>query len=626
MEDKQVDQAKKRGEHDAPPSFLAGKPYLQVYLGSRPHPPTELPEGKLLLAESKQGAKILALTTEGSDKPTMLASRYDPEKEARRRLSLEPEWNGAEIILILGLGNPALALLALERLGPNQICVALDASFEAGELLTRANAGFEKFLNRPGCHLFCGEFMQTRLWTYIESLPLERFAGLRVIDHSPSRRLAPDFYKAAEERIHKTVQAKMSDLLTRFEFEKNWLSNIIINSRHLPAHRERSQAPGLIGSWRGALKGTPGLLAAAGPSLRHDLDFLREMSRRAFTLVCDTAYKVLVKADIPAHGVITLDSQKHTLFHFLGEPSLKETTVFADLVTHPLVLRNIDPGSVIFSSTARMTDMADGSSLREATPGTEHAERIAGPTGDIQSGGSVATSGFELLRFLGCDPIFLIGQDLAYTGREIHSTGTHHNERWLGTLSRVKSLEQINEAVMRKRLMDQVPALDGGLVPADYVLSLYRHWFEDAIPRCGVRVINLSSRGAKIAGCEYPESRDELLEEFPPIPGLGEIFKSAPGQNQYVHELNRRLYESLIELENRPKGAPPENDPLEERLFENFPYLTTLNRRTEVYVKRNRAKLSDTKAADLLDTNRRNNLRQLRRKLAPYFRTGNREG
>ena len=57
--------------------------------------------------------------------------------------------------------------------------------------------------------------------------------------------------------------------------------------------------------------------------------------------------------------------------------------------------------------------------------------------GDVQSGGSVATSGLDLLRGLGYDPIILIGQDRAYTGREIHSTGTHHNEKWLINLSRI---------------------------------------------------------------------------------------------------------------------------------------------------------------------------------------------
>ena len=36
------------------------------------------------------------------------------------------------------------------------------------------------------------------------------------------------------------------------------------------------------------------------------------------------------------------------------------------------------------------------------------------------------------------------------TGREIHSTGTHHNEKWLTLLSRKKSLEKLMKKLFGK--------------------------------------------------------------------------------------------------------------------------------------------------------------------------------
>lgn len=199
---------------------------------------------------------------------------------------------------------------------------------------------------------------------------------------------------------------------------------------------------------------------------------------------------------------MTLDAQRHTLLPFLGSPGLEATLLFADLVTNPLVLRSVRARAVIFSTTARITHASDGSLRREATAGTAFAESIHGPLGALQSGGSVATSGFDLLRNLGCDPILLIGQDLAYTNRTIHSMGAHHTRRWLSTSNRTTALETTIERIVRKRETMDVEGLDGAPVLSDYVLSLYRHWFEVSLPSVSNRVVNLSAAGARIAGAE----------------------------------------------------------------------------------------------------------------------------
>ena len=173
------------------------------------------------------------------------------------------------------------------------------------------------------------------------------------------------------------------------------------------------------------------------------------------------------------------------------------------------------PGGAIFSTTAKYYSDASGASRREPTPVMDWIERYVEPVGDIQSGGSVATSAFDLLLNLGCSPIILVGQDLAYTGREIHAGGTYHNAGWLTMTSRFLNLDTINQNVVRKRKIKRVEAYGGeGTVVADYVFDLYRGWFEDSALKVNLPVINATEGGARIRNT-VERSLQGLVDSLP---------------------------------------------------------------------------------------------------------------
>ncbi|HMX58432.1 MAG TPA: DUF115 domain-containing protein [Leptospiraceae bacterium] len=564
-------------------SILKRKPYLQIFYGAKSGGNFQvLPDGSVTQANGKA-----------------ITSRM-PALEAERLLPLDRQkWTGKEIILIQGLGNPILPGLLASSLRENQICIALDHRFDLASALVRGP--LLSFLERPGCHVFAGEEMLELFRTYLESIPAENFRGVRRALHGSSMREDAAFYSHVEENARSVLRSKMSDLLTRFEFEKTWLKHIVTNSRHLPP--DGSGGPASILSYKDCLKGTPGMLVGAGPSLRRSRELLHAAHGKSYILACDTAAKVLLRFGIEPDGVATLDAQKHTIFHFLGA-DLKKVTLFADLVCNPLVFRHAEIGDVVFSTTAKYITGHDGTINREATPGTEHAEAIFGPVGDVQSGGSVATTGFEILRYLGCDPILLIGLDMAYTGGEIHSTGTHHNEKWLTKISRTSTLEGINRAVFRKRHIVMSEAVNGGQVATDYVLGLYRTWFEDSIPKSGVRVIHLNPEGALISTAERLSDPLKYLQDLSvkKIPHLGSPLQS------YRHDLNSSIYRDLWERKDEP-----------EKFFELHPFARSLLRKAEVYVSRNRAKLGEERSEGVLAKARKDAIRLLLRAWRPYF-------
>jgi hypothetical protein len=108
-----------------------------------------------------------------------------------------------------------------------------------------------------------------------------------------------------------------------------------------------------------------------------------------------------------------------------------------------------------------------------------------------------------------------VGQDLAYTGKEIHTSGTYHNDEWLTLTSRTLNLDTINQRVVRKRKIRYVPAWGGkGTVLTDYVLELYRQWFEDSVTKVDRKVINATEGGAQIKGTDE-RTLSDLVSSLP---------------------------------------------------------------------------------------------------------------
>ncbi len=503
-----------------------------------------------------------------------------------------------------------------------------------------------QYLNTPGCHVFFGEETLISLEHYLEGLPAENFQGIRFLRHRASVDKAPAFYEYVETRMRGILQSRMSDLLTRFEFEPLWLRNTLLNSHFA---KPESHPSNLL-FWSNRWPGKPALLVSAGPSLTETLPWIKENQDRFFILACDTALKPLLRAGIRPHGAHILDAQKQTLLHFLNE-DLSDLILFADLVCHPSLPRHLKPAGWVFSSTARLIYRPDGSTEELKTPGTDLLESMCGAQGLLQSGGSVATSAFDLLRFLGFRRIYFAGQDLAWTFRQLHALNTHHYERWNSMVSRVLSLETINERVMQKRDLVPVSGIDGREIPGDFILSLYRSWFEQSIESLKsedpVECINLSRTGSLIEGMRYPRlenpeasanaalhssdsvesasfsfrARQDLLQAFEQIAAKGSASSKAdfPSQDPAFGEsqnagMLERIQSALLTLYKQPGDQETA-----EKTWAQYPELRALIRKTEVYISRNREKLSDERADGVYRTNLKRSLNQFLRFSSRYI-------
>jgi hypothetical protein len=544
-----------------------------------------------------------------------LASITSPKKQAERLLS-EKNLETGQIVILLGLGNPHLITEINKKMEHGQIFLLID--YHSDIVPTLWEFGLGKVLSLAGRHVFAGEEKLPLLWNYIESLPIEKLKGIVYFKNPTSLLLAKEFYSQVEENIHKLFSSKMSDLLTKFEFERIWVKNTILNTF---SFQESSTARYKVSELFGMLENIPAVLVSAGPSLRSQCNWLKSIRDKVFVFSCDTSLKVLLKFGILPDGVMTLDAQTNSFFHFMGE-NLEEVTLFADLVTSPMLLRSLNFKSIVHSQTTKFQVNAAGEPIRETTAGSEIAEMYIGNVGDIQSGGSVATSAFDLLRMLGCKEIYLLGQDLAYTGREIHSTGTHHNEKWLTLVSRKKSLEHINESICRKRQTQMVEASDGGKVLTDYVLNIYRHWFEESAKHITFPVYNISLKGARIQNIPSIDTNTAThnLSKYkehgypwrkkPPWKKIIRAEKTSELRKEFLYQLN--LLGKV--LDSYQKSKMNEEQILEAIDLElmDKPYLASMIRKTKIYLKRH-SNLSLEHKKELLFQSLKKEIRFLKR-------------
>ncbi len=421
-------------------------------------------------------------------------SRIDPISEGERIfLNYKQKIEKSKIIFLLGLTNPYVFRLIFYQV-QNQIFIVIEENENLIQFYWQYIEDFHKFLLTPNCHIFTKKNMDL-LFHYLNSLNLENVRSYILIKSSSFLTKINSFYLEIEEKIYSLLKSNFSSLLTQFEFEKLWFTNIFCN-----LHFFRKDHPFLfLNFYKNSLKNLPFVIIGAGPSLRYSKKILFTLKNKAFLLATDTSLKPLLRMGIIPDGVHILDAQIFSYFHFRNI-NLKHILLFADVVVHPKLLLYLKPLGWIFSSTVKYKITHDGNIKEEKLFGMNLLENLFGSIAGLQSGGSVSTSAFEIARFLGAKTIFLIGMDLAWTKRQMHCVHTHHYEKWYAQIHRILSLEMINEMLLQKRIISKIKGIRNTYTYGDAVLNLYRDWFEQSALELKdqIQIYNLTYDGAYI--------------------------------------------------------------------------------------------------------------------------------
>lgn len=244
-----------------------------------------------------------------------------------------------------------------------------------------------------------------------------------------------------------------------------FLRNSLINAP-LAHHRIN------ISNFAGALADKPFLIVAAGPSLNKQLPILSKYQENFNIVAVDTVWPILEKYGIVPDLVFALDSRSKPSWPRNGIAN--KTCLSVDIGCAPKLVWSHDQNH-LFSSTSEQ--------IRRLL------EFLGVHIDILPTGGSVATSAFNFARFLGGNPIVLIGQDLALTGGKDHADGYLH---------------VYSSDIFKARVEAgfDVEGYYGDRVKTEKQLLYYKTWYEDQVRNYpDVMIINSTEGGAKIKGC-----------------------------------------------------------------------------------------------------------------------------
>lgn len=406
------------------------------------------------ISQAKDGAFSLKYTI--NECTFYVSSKYSPINEGKKFAETNITENKNIFIYGLGMGYHIKSML--ELMNENQKLYILECNMLFIKLAFD-NTEIKEVLNNPKI-----EFMGTDNLNEAVLFSSNTFKNedINIIIHESSLRSMPESLITLKDlfgsfNIRTKSNKKMSSLL--IENEKYNLSKGYPNGGHI---------------FKDKYKNIPAIVVSAGPSMLDCFDILRNNASKAIVIAVGRSSHTLAAKKIRADYYIQTDPQNLTNYYVnKSDPTI------------PL----------FFLSTA--------SYLLEEYPGDKYIlfEKYSVPESEkpytVEAGGSVATTALSLAKLMGCNPICLIGQDLAYHKERMHAG--------------------VRDKYNKLKINKYVEGIDGKQCYTSQNLYEYLKWFERyAEKNKDINLINCTSYGAKIHGMLH-QSLDKALSGYPEL-------------------------------------------------------------------------------------------------------------
>jgi len=288
-----------------------------------------------------------------------------------------------------------------------------------------------------------------------------------------------------------------------------------------------------VRSLKGRCAGEPAFVVGAGPSLDKNIALLKQARDLGWVIAVDTALTPLRNAGVSPQMLVTFDPTALNERHFRDWPDLGNTL----LAFHPEVHSEIPRR---YLGKARLLCLDDGENqllchLRLSSPG-EGLPRAA-MTGQLA---------FNLAAYLGCDPIVLVGMDLAFpnAGGKTHASSavlTRVVQSADANKATVSAIPGLAEAIQTELV--ELPGVDGNPVYAPPIYLTYLRLMEQEFERYNRTILD-ATEGGTLKAHTRPVSLTEAIRiirsshRHSPTPAKPPISVDRPSVSELVQKLN----------------------------------------------------------------------------------------
>lgn len=438
---------------------------------------SEIVSDKISLLSASSGLPTLRFEN------TLLHSSYDPVKEAHRFAeNLQP---GARVCLYgFGLGYHLNAVL--DKIGPDGRLLAIELNPDILTAALKLRDQSTLFEDRRFRLIYGTDEAKVsrEIADEMERITEDHADQLEVLFHAPSFKCIPETFPSLTNALEVLLLERRFPAI----FGNLEKANYSLNQKFV------TDSPG-INILKNAHKGQPGILVSAGPSLDLVLPFLHRLKGKFLIACVDTAFPILAKNDIQPDYTFSLDPQIDSAGHFIDYPAGKTRLVFTPTANHN-VLKNF--------SGERYVVYKEGHSLSKDSAMKEK--------GTTRAGGSVACLGLDMLIHFGCDPVFLVGQDCAFSGSRYYSSQSQFNNKLQTRILNTTSLKKLHREKAQEKKQLSIKGTQGNSLLTDQVMYSYLRTLEHIIKaNPDTRVFNLYSHGAEIEQAPVLGSASELM-------------------------------------------------------------------------------------------------------------------
>ncbi len=422
----------------------------------------------------ESGARLPVPVIHDSGKKLYLHSRFDPVVEAGRFIS-GIDTDKHNLFIVFGLAFAYHVEELVKKINDNSTVALIEKSLDI-------------FFHLLGSRDITGLLSDSRLIFLInpgdedleKELKGKSSRNVTFITHRGSHQVFPEYYGNALEKARSYISAKDVNIATLAKFEKTWSSNISRNINLIIRN------PG-VNVFYGKFRDFPAIVAAAGPSLLQSLDFISANINNMVVIAVDTAFRILMKNGIEPHFCISVDPQLINARYFEGVPEGR-TILISEAAVHPSVHR-------LFRGRVAVTGIAFDI--------MKWIENITGEKGEISHGGSVSTNACDFAMRIGASPVYLAGQDLAFTGGLAHVRGSYLEEQVFMTRNRLKNELMHNRFQLTALPRINVKGIRSATVHTNHKMMIFLSWFEK---RGGYDIINITHDGSYINGVRHEDS------------------------------------------------------------------------------------------------------------------------
>ena len=358
--------------------------------------------------------KDIPLFTDGRS----MHSKYNPEKEAQTFCqSSSPFFN-----IVFGIGG-GFHLRALLSLYPDVSLIAVEADDES--LVFCLELEENKILKGNSNLHFCTvkSLAQNIREFYLPSL----YGNLNVMYWRSWQVFNQNLVPVMEGNIKEGISEVSADFSVQSHFGKLWHKNILLNLKSLKDNKlDKKIDTGLTAS-----------IIAAGPSLDESINRLKENRSNTIIFSTDTAYGPLMKNNIVPDFVVSVDSQRVSLTHFMTLPFEGPKPVFILDISCPLSL-----SAMLYERGYPVFFITTGHPLSVLAKDYMNLPCL------YSGAGTVTIASLDFARYLGFTRFILYGADFSYNSGKAYARGTYLDNNFSLESSRIDNSETRFDSLM----------------------------------------------------------------------------------------------------------------------------------------------------------------------------------